>query len=138
MAKYEAGRIQRQKSGPTWACGGCSLRYPAEAYDVDRHDITDLHQMCIAQGYFRMCTVCAQIRVHTHDDTKLCSKCTQHLGLSYFTEDSDICKPCLLRQKYLYDACSICQQPFPVHDLREASSASGHLMCYRCAREAWP
>ena len=50
MADYEAGRAQRHKFGPTYRCNECQVMLPAEAYDVNRNDISDLHMMCIASG----------------------------------------------------------------------------------------
>ena len=119
------------------------MRFPAEAYDVNRHDIIDLHHMCIAQGYFRLCTDCAQIRVHTDTPRKpstsvRCSRCTHLRTQPYFLEDSVVCDACVLQQKFLYSACRMCTKILPVNELRAESSDSGRLMCHDCAPQAWP
>ena len=59
LADYEAGRAQRHKFGATYRCKKCNLMLPAEAYDVIRNDISELHTMCIGFGSLRVCTMCA-------------------------------------------------------------------------------
>ena len=61
MAEYEGRRVQQKQHGPTYRCGHCTLTFPAEAFDVDRHDIADLHNMCVGLGSLRVCSACVQI-----------------------------------------------------------------------------
>ena len=117
MAEYEAGRAQRHKFGPTYRCNECHLMLPAEAYDVNRNDISELHMMCIGLGSWRVCTMCAQIPPGT--STARCARCTQHRQLGYFSADSDVCKACHQLEKYVYQACSMCHKVIQLNQLRE-------------------
>ena len=134
MAEYEAGRAQRKKFGPTYRCGHCTLMFPAEAFDVDRHDIADLHNMCIGLGSLRVCSACVQVPAGT--STSLCTRCRQQRQVGYFSTESDVCNACHLQEKYLFHACSSCHKAFQSSQLRESSV--GRRMCHDCAPEAWP
>ena len=134
MAEYEAGRVQRHTFGSTYRCRHCTLMFPADAFDVQRHDITDLHNMCIGQGSLRVCTVCVQVPPGT--STSRCTRCTQQRQLGYFSVESDVCKACHLQEKYLFRACSMCHKAFQISQLRDNSE--GRWMCHDSAPEAWP
>ena len=134
MAEYEAGRAQRHKFGATYRCKECNLMLPAEAYDVNRHDISELHNMCIGLGSLRLCTVCAQVPAST--STARCARCTQQRPLGYFSSDSDVCQPCLQLERYQFKACSMCRKAFQLGQLRQ--TAEGRRLCHECAPEAWP
>ena len=134
MADYEGRRVQQKKHGPTYRCGHCTLTFPAEAFDADKHDIADLHNMCVGLGSLRVCSACVQVPAGT--STSLCTRCTQQRQLGYFSAESDICSACQLQEKYAFRACSSCHQPFQIRQLRE--DTQGRWMCHECAPEAWP
>ena len=134
MAEYEGHRAQQKQYGPTYRCGHCTLTFPAEAFDVDRHDIDDLYNMCIGMGALRVCSACMQIPDGT--STSLCRRCKQQRQLEYFSAESDICSACQLQEKYAFRACSSCHKAFQINQLRENSE--GRRMCHECAPEAWP
>ena len=105
IAQYNAGRAQHKKHGASWQCGACHLRFPAAAYDVDEHDVTDLHDMCIGLGHLRMCTACMQVRVPSDSAPTSgapipCRRCEHLRAPHYFVDDGDICNPCRLQMKY--------------------------------------
>ena len=105
MAEYEGRRVQQKKHGPTYRCGHCTLTFPAEAFDVDRNDIADLHTMCVGLGSLRVCSACVQMPAGT--STSLCSRCRKQRQLGYFCGESDICSACQLQDKYPTCRCCV-------------------------------
>ena len=134
MAEYEGRRAQQKQHGPAYRCGHCTLTFPAEAFDVNRHDIADLHNMCVGLGSLRVCSACVQIPAGT--STTLCTRCKQQRQPGYFSAGSIICSACHLQEKYAVRACTSCHKAFQISQLRENSE--GHRMCHECAPEAWP
>ena len=134
MADYTAGRAQRQKFGATYRCKECKHMLPEEAYDVDRHDVADLHTLCIGLGSLRVCAACAQ--VPPSSSTSQCAKCTQQRSQGYSAPDSHVCQACHQAETYQYKACSRCRRSFQLSHLRQ--NAEGHRLCHECAPEAWP
>ena len=109
MAQYEARRAARQRFGPTYRCRECTLMLPAEAFDVERNDPTDLLSMllaqddakltekCIALGAWRVCSVC--VRVPSSTSTTRCTRCEQERWQGYFSTASTVCDACHQREK---------------------------------------
>ena len=133
MAEYEARNAQRHKFGATYRCKDCNVMIPAEADDVNRHDIGDLHEMCIGLGSLRVCTMCA--RVPSSTSTAGCARCTQQRPVGYFSADSDVCEACLQLERYQFKACSTCRKAFQLGQLRQ--NAEGDRLCHECAPEDW-
>ena len=133
MAEFDAGHAQRHKFGATYRCRLCNLSLPAEAYGVNRHDIGDLHEMCISLGSLRLCTMCAQVPPAT--STARCARCTHQRPEGYFSADSDVCNACRQQEKYQFKACSMCRKPVQLSHLRQ--NAEGHKLCHECAPDAW-
>ena len=135
MAEYEAGRAQQHKFGPTYRCRHCALMFPADAFGVDRHDITDLHNMCVGLGSLRLCSVCVQVPPGT--STSRCKRCTQQRLVAYVRRRLGGVQA-LPPTGYIpfFRACSSCHKALQLNNLRHDSE--GRWLCHDCAPEAWP